>query len=253
MKIGIIYCAYNCANFLSEGISTFIKAKQNGLINNISVVSVPFIEYFNIKLEEDSTIEILKNLKIDNHIDALFIEPKFIKESDARDLCLQYLKSVNCDAVWMVDGDELYTDEDIKNIINFVTDNPKNYWYSINFKNYIFDAKQWIDGFCPPRIFKTNVGLLSIDKFYWDNDIVYKDIDNNFFNYKCLENITIPQNIANIKHMTWLHTNGRQKYEYQLAHFGHCGYKWNYEVNKLEINTDFYLKNNLQIPTINYE
>ena len=38
-----------------------------------------------------------------------------------------------------------------------------------------------------------------------------------------------------------------------MKHFGHCGYKWNYELNKLEFNQEYYLKNNEKTPIINYE
>ena len=152
----------------------------------------------------------------------------------------------------MVDGDEFYQINDIQNIINFVKNNPNNYWYSINFKNYVFNGKQWIDGFCPPRIFKVKSDSLNIDQFYWDNDILYKESDKNI-SYKSLSNLEIPREIAHIKHMTWLHSNGKLKYEYQMKHFGHCGYKWNYELDKLEINQEFYLKTNQEIPKINYE
>jgi hypothetical protein len=38
-----------------------------------------------------------------------------------------------------------------------------------------------------------------------------------------------------------------------MKHFGHCGYKWNYETNLLEINEEFYLKTKQQIPIIYHE
>ena len=159
---------------------------------------------------------------------------------------------MNCDVIWMVDADEFYSLEDIKNIVNFINENPNYCWYSINFKNYIFDGKQWIDGFCPPRIFKSKFDSMVIDSFFWDNDIAYQK-NNEFINYKKLLSLEIPKQIAHIKHMTWLHENGKLKYEYQIKHFGHCGYKWNYESNELEFNSDFYLKINQELPKINYE
>jgi len=45
MKIGIIYCAYNCFSYVRDSLSAFIEAKQNGLISKISSVSIPFAEY----------------------------------------------------------------------------------------------------------------------------------------------------------------------------------------------------------------
>ena len=166
---------------------------------------------------------------------------------------MQYLKIKECDLIWLVDGDEFYTIQDIQNIINFVTLNNNSFWYTINFKNYIFDGKQWIDGFCPSRIFKTNFNDLTIDSFYWDNDILYKDLKSNKFNYKDLIKLEVPKDVAHIKHMTWIHENGKNKYEYQMKHFGYCGYKWNYDESKLEFDKDFYLKIRQELPTIYYE
>jgi len=35
-----------------------------------------------------------------------------------------------------------------------------------------------------------------------------------------------------------------------MTHFGSCGYKWNYELKKLEFNDDFYLKTGQNKPRI---
>jgi len=253
MKIGIIYCAYNCFSYVQKSLHCFLEAKQQGLISEISAVSIPFAEYFDLNQIKDNTTDFLIHLHQKNLIDKVFTQPNYIQEHKARDLCLQYLKNINCDVIWMVDGDEFYSIEDINNIINFINNNPNYYWYSINFKNYIFDGKQWIDGFCPPRIFRTKSDILNIDKFYWDNDLAYKDENGKIFNYKLLDNLTIPKEITHIKHLTWLHENGKLKYEYQMKHFGNCGYLWNYEKEQLEFNEDFYIKNNIKKPLINID
>jgi len=117
MKIGIIYCAYNCFSFASESIKPFIQAKKDNLISKISCVSVPFAEYFNIKHENDQTTEFLFNLEKQNLIDKVFDEPKYILEHEARDFCLQYLRSNDCDLIWLVDGDEFYSKDNISKII----------------------------------------------------------------------------------------------------------------------------------------
>jgi hypothetical protein len=253
MKIGIIYCAYNCFSYVQKSLHSFAEAKQQGLISKISAVSIPFAEYFDLNQIKDNTTDFLIHLQQKNLIDKVFTEPNYIQEHKARDLCLQYLKNTNCNLIWMVDGDEFYSIEDINNIINFINNNPNYYWYSINFKNYIFDGKQWIDDFSPPRIFRTESNMLDIDKFYWDNDLAYKDENDKVFNYKLLDNLTIPKEVVHIKHLTWLHENGKEKYEYQMKHFGHCGYKWNYEKQILEFNEEFYIKNNIKKPFINIE
>jgi hypothetical protein len=252
MKIGIIYCGYNCLSYIKESLYPFVDAKDQGLISQICTVSIPFMEYFDINKNNDGTTELLLDFYNKGFINHIFTNPSYIQEHKARDLCLQYLKIMNCDIIWMVDADEFYSLEEIKSIINFINENPNYCWYSINFKNYIFDGKQWIDGFCPPRIFKNKFDSMIINSFFWDNDIAYEK-NNEFINYKNLLSLEVPKQIAHIKHLTWLHQNGKSKYEYQMKHFGHCGYKWNYETNLLEINEQFYLKTKQAIPIIYHE
>jgi hypothetical protein len=50
--------------------------------------------------------------------------------------------------------------------------------------------------------------------------------------------------------MTWLHSNGKEKYEYQIKHFGECSYEWNYETNKLEFNKDFFDRKSILPPIV---
>jgi hypothetical protein len=252
MNIGIIYCGYNNIQYTQESIKVFIEARKNNLIKQICAVSLPFLEYHDINTEEDQTPNFLSNLYKLNQIDNIFTNPRFIKEHLARDLCLQYLKIMDVDLIWLVDADEFYKYEDIINIINYINKNEA-IWYKLNFKNYIFDGKQWIDGFCPPRIFRAKQQGYTIKEFYWDNDIAYEDQNQKQISHNHLFNLEIPKNIAHIKHLTWLHENGKNKYEYQMKHFGHCGYKWNYQLNELEFNQEYYLKNNEKTPIINYE
>jgi hypothetical protein len=249
MSIGIIYCGYNSIKYAKDTIAPFINLKDRFHLN-ISAVSLPFLEYFDINKENDGTTEFLLGLYNDNKIDNVFTGPNYIQEHKARDLCLQYLKVINSDLIWLVDADEFYSHKDIENIINYIRLNQDYCWYSLNFKNYVFDGKQWIDGFCPPRIFRTRFNDKEVNEFYWDNDIIYKDKYGGTVSYKNLSNKQIPKDIVHVKHMTWLHSNGKDKYEYQMKHFGHCGYKWNYETNQLELNLEFYAKNKIDIPKI---
>ena len=72
-------------------------------------------------------------------------------------------------------------------------------------------------------------------------------------NYKYLVNQKIPKFYAHVRHMTWLHSNGKAKVEYQNKHFGHCSYKWNDDANKLEIDKNFFIKNNILQPIIHID
>lgn len=247
MKIGIIYCGYNTEEYISETIKPWIEAKKFFNLK-ISAVSVPFEEYFSLQQVNDKTTEILKNLLEKKEIDSLFTEPKYIKENIARNFCLNYLLNYNPEFIMLVDSDEFYTIEQIKNIFKFVEENKDINCFEINLKNYILDGKCWSDGFHPPRIFRNNVND-GIAGFYWDNDLIYKNGKNHNSN-----KIIIPKTVAHIKHMTWLNgEKSKLKVQYHMKHFGGCSYKWNEENKSLEIDWEYYDKMGYERPIINYE
>ena len=169
MKIGIIFAGYNNFKYASTSIIPWILYKKM-YPNNIFIaaVSVPFKEYEDKDIKADPTTDYLINLANENFIDICFDQPKFIKESEARNMPLFYLLNKNVDYVMIVDSDELYSLENIANIIKYISENDLEA-FQINFKNYILDGKTYLDGFSPFRIFKTKIHD-GIDSFYWDND-----------------------------------------------------------------------------------
>lgn len=246
MKIGILGCGYNCSDDLNSRLEPWFEASIN---NNLifSFVSCPF-EHFQL-FNNLNTLNLLNALKQKNLIKYLYTSDNQVSESVARNYALKPLLEESVDYIWLLDlSDEYYKFEEINQIISYVKNNNLYDWFSINFKNYIFDGNEWVDDFCPPRIFK-NVFPKKIKNFYWDNDIVY-EYNNIEINYKSLSECKIPKNIAHIKHMTWLHSNGKNKYEYQMKHFGECSYRWNYEINKLEFNKDFFDKKSILPPIV---
>ena len=200
----------------------------------ISAVSVPFLEYKNEIFNVDETTNFLKLLAKSEFIDSCFDEPKYVKENEARNLALFDLLKKNIDYIMLVDSDELYKPKEIIDIINFVKLNDSD-GYRINFKNYIFDGKSYLEGFCPPRIYKNNINN-GINSFYWDNEIIY----NNGRTDKNIKFIDIPKETAFIKHMTWLNENGKEKIKYHHKHFGGCSYFWNEEKQSLELDLEYY-------------
>ncbi len=247
MKFGIIGCFYKCANDLDKVLDPWITLKSTRKFT-ITAVNALFKENAELGrgLDDEETRKIISS----KNLDYTYFSPVPLSEIEARNRCLKYLLFEDVDYIWLLDGDEFYTVDDINNIISYVSDhgqtgNKKDCFYSINFKCYIFDGKQWVDDFCPPRIFNNRIHD-GIDRFYWDNDIVYRDSTN----YKQLKEVKIPKDIAHIRHMTWLNINGKEKYEYQMKHFGKCSYKWNYEEGKLEFDLEYYEKHNTPIPKI---
>lgn len=245
MKFGIIFAGFNNFKYCSTSIIPWVLYKKlypNNIF--IAAVSVPFKEYEGEIKSIDSTTEYLMQLSNEKYIDICFDQPKFIKENEARNMPLFYLLNEDVDYVMIVDSDELYTLENISNILEYVGKNDFDA-FQINFKNYILDGKSYLDGFCPFRIFKTKIND-GIDRFYWDNDIKYKNGKIN----KQLNYTTIPKNIAYIRHMTWLNENGEEKVKYHLKHFGSCSYKWNQDKMELEIDFDYYSKMGYEKPVI---
>ena len=123
-------------------------------------------------------------------------------------------------------------------------DNPAPFYYKINFKNYVFDKTQWIDGFNPNRIFhmKKNPKL---DKMFRDNDVLYE----GRIPQTKLPGLEIPRDVAHIKHLTWLSDEkSKKKYEYNLKHIGTCSYELDYDNDKLIFSEEYY--KGIEMPVI---
>lgn len=248
MKIGILGCFYNCNDLIAKVLEPWLFLKGNS--NHefvITGVHTMFNEYSELDDEyEIETYESLLKLNLD------FVHSSIIPmdEASARNIPLNYLLNKECDVIWLLDGDEIYTVKEINDIITYIEPyliNSSNAYFSINFKN-LFDTKdKFIDGFCPPRIFNNKINK-GVSIFYWDNDIMYKDKTP----YKNLVNLQIPRSVAHVEHHTWLsNETSKKKIQYQLKHFkGICGYKWNEDENKIEINEDHYKQQNLPTPKI---
>lgn len=254
MKIGVLLCAYQCEEHLEKVMAPWVCSQKSHDIV-ISSISCLFKEYQNMSFDKDNskTKALISRYVDSGAIEFAFHPDEVLTEADARDKPLKYLLNSGCDFVWLLDGDEYYTTEQINKIIKFVEAQKFVNWFGLNFKNIVFDGDVYVDGFCPPRIFRVNIGqLFKLDSFYWDNDVVYKSLTRSeHIMYTDLANINIPKNIAHIWHMTWLNNEkSKRKVAYQTAHFGHCSYKWNDVTNKLEFDESFYKNNNISIPKL---
>ena len=247
MKAGIIYCGYNTEEYVIDTLTPWVEAKDFFDIK-IAAVSVPFEEYRTLNQQQDNTTNILKNFYKKGAIDALFTEPKYIKENIARNLSLEYLLQYNPEFIMLVDSDEFYTKDEIQKIFKITQDNKNIACLEINLKNYIMDGKTWSDGFHAPRVFRNDI-YDGIKEFYWDNDLVY----NNGYSHNHNKGL-IPKEIVHVKHMTWLNNEkSKLKIQYHLNHFGGCSYKWNEEKNSLEIDWQYYDYMGYKRPTIYHE
>jgi len=246
MKIGVLFTIYNCESYVDNCLKPWfnLKSEYDITMACTSGMFKPYLE-LGFKPKNKTTLQKLVQYDIDYLISTG--SNSLIDEDQSRNNALNFLKK-NCDIICIVDGDEFYTETDIKNIINHINQTPEFDWYSINFKNYTFTEKTFIDGFCPPRIFRTDRNG-GIDKFYFDNHILY----NNGDVFENKSNKSIPRNIAWIEHYSWLNKDSRskEKIDYQNQRFsGGCAFKWNEECQSLEFVKEFYEKQNLETPIL---
>jgi hypothetical protein len=244
LKIGIIAVGYQ-SKYIISSLAPWLELKYNtkkytnlDLDIKICTCSALFKErweagetYNNDKNDE----YLLNNKLIDKHI----IVKHPIIDFESRNYCLEYLRQFNLDLIWQLDfGDEIYSINQIINIIKFINKNKFVDWFYINFKNFIGDENHYVEGFAPPRIhwFNKHGG---VNKFVWDNDLVY--IDGIHSNDSKISKLIIPKNIAHVIHYSWCGDKEFliKKIEYQKKCLGTCSYQWNYNENKIEFNKDY--------------
>jgi len=246
MKFGIIYCGYNVSEYIRDSLQNFVDDQDFV----ISAVSVPFKEYEKQQLSTDDSTHILRDYLSEGKIKYLVDAPKYILESEARNLALQNLEKDNVDYYWLVDGDEIYSKRDIFSIKTYV-EKTKSFWYKVCLKNFVFDKNTYMEEpFCPPRIFTRLKGGYFNPKFYWDNDIEYQKVGFTInFSYKTITHRVIPQDVAWVNHYTWLDNEAsKSKCEYQLSHFGHSSFKW--EDGHLKFDDSYFKKTGEKKPNL---
>jgi hypothetical protein len=240
LKIGLQILAYNCKEAFPRLIEPWAKLKEE-LNFKFWVHSRQFRIYEEMG-SEDVNAETLEMLKTDYSelIDCLSVPEETLSDHESRSLCLEFFEKEDVDLIWMLDADEFYTEQQIRNIIDFIKNNSQFDWFSIQLKNYVVDESTWED-FAPLRVIRAKRHG-GIREYYWDNHFSYKDDTE----YRAHPNKTIPKDIAFPDHYTWtntMNTTGpkhiKEKIEYQKKYYtGGCGYKWNEEKQSIEVNKD---------------
>ena len=256
MRVGIIYTAFNTEEYIHESLKSLIDARQNKLDGNeffIVAVSLPFKD-FPIE-RRDNTQEILKYYYNAKLIDELIIEPEFIKETEARTLALKKLIDNNCDISWQIDSDEFYTIEHLSKIIKFVEFNKLCTWFKISYQNFVFDTNIYlVEPFTPARIHRLKILDRDINvtanSFYEDNNILYKDNDDNILYWDAvMPSMIIPKNYVWIPHFAWLdNERSKKKIFYQNKRWGRSSYSW--ENDHLVFNKEYFKLLNQPLPEI---
>jgi len=255
MKLGVIFCGFNTAQYISNSLQPWVQAREKQIGGNqivISAVSVPFIRFPASRTDDSG--EIIRDYFLNGFIDQITVHDNPLEEVVARGNALNYLKSVNCDAVIQVDSDEFYTLEQIEKILQIVNANPYIVWFRLSLKNYIFDGKTYLEEpFQPPRIHR----IKTIDGFeaagFWDDNSVFYTNGKNTYQDRSFPTKTIHKNIVWVKHLTWLNDErGRDKVNYQKSRWGNdlCSYEWDDERKELKFNEAYYKRMGIPLPQI---
>tara|TARA_R110001592_G_scaffold221594_1_gene476472 strand:- start:237 stop:1376 length:1140 start_codon:yes stop_codon:yes gene_type:complete len=198
MKIGIIFAIYNCEEFIDECLEPWLKLRNShNLI--LTATSGQFQPYqkLGIKNKNQKTISKLVTKELD-YISTT-AGNNLISEDSSRNTCLNFLKPHNCDVIWLVDGDELYTEKNIKDIINYVNSTPNEKAYQLYFKNYIHKYPYFMPPWNRLTLFRNNL-YGGVKEFYFDAFFNFeeesKSVDDLFMHQ-------VPKHIAHIEHHSW--------------------------------------------------
>jgi hypothetical protein len=248
-KFGIIFCGFNNIETVDKALESFLDDDRFV----IAVVSVPFSEYIDQEEYDDGTTDLLSTYYEAGKIKYFIDSPKYIKDHEARNLAVKELRRDKIDYLWIADADETPSREDLNRIIEFVENDKDSFWWSLSYKNYVFDKKTYLkEPFVPPRIFKTKKDGFTLPSFYWDNCVSYYDERGNTVNYLSLPNKDISKEVAWIPHYTWPNNEiGRRKVLYQQQHHngGACSFAWS-EEKGLHFNEEWFRLNGKEIPEV---
>lgn len=260
MKIGILLTCYNCESYVDECLSPWISLRDNGEFNFIFAAnSGMFKDYLELNIPEKNKGTLSK--LITKELDFLVTTSgkNLLDEDSSRNVCLDYLKRQSCDLIVVLDGDEIYKENQIRGILKFVLENPSYDGYGINFKNYTIKKDLFTYEYCHDRIFWMDRHE-GIQRFYFDNQFIYNSPSPDYSN-----RIQIPKSIAYIDHHSWVETDPRTKDKilYQNKRYigssgdfpleARCSFVWNEVNNSLEFNPEFWNFHKIQIPILRKE
>jgi hypothetical protein len=197
----------------------------------------------------DSVIKLLgKNL--DFLVHSTSINHRW-SEEQSRTYMLNYMLDRKVDLIFVIDADEFYTEEQIRNILKYVQENRNYDAYNVQFKNYVIKLPYWIEGFNKSVIYWCDRHG-GIKCFNFDCEIAYNDgtiIQRN-------TNISvIPKNLAFVEHYSWLENDPRTKEKTVLQNVKYAGEEnskcsFCYDDNhNLIVNENFYKKRVGLLPT----
>lgn len=228
--IGVIFTSFNMADLQPASLGPWIEARRKRLGGHhwlICAVSVPF-KKFN-EPRTDSTLPMLRQDLENDVLDHLIESEEPMEETEARGLAMKWLIEQGTDWTWIVDADEIITEEEIAKTIDFVEKNPLITAFFGSLRNFVFDERTWLSKpFAPMRIHRIRSGTYVADYFWDDNNVMYRGtITRDFKRDIYFATKQIPKAVQWIKHYSWLsNERSRKKVAYQSARNWICSFAW---------------------------
>ena len=250
LKIGVLFASYNCADHIDRCFQPWLNLREE-----LDLVLASTNGRYNIsdlKFDykgNDSLIKLLgKNL--DFLVHSTSVNHRWTEE-ESRTYMLNYMLDRKVDLIFVIDADEFYTEEQIRNILKYVQENSNYDAYNVQFKNYVIKLPYWIEGFNKSVIYWCDRHG-GIKCFNFDCEIAYND--GTIIQKNTNVNI-IPKNIAFVDHYSWLENDPRTKEKTVLQnvkYFGEenlkCAFCYD-QNNNLIVNENFYKKRVGLLPT----
>ena len=251
LKIGVLFASYNCADYIDKCFQPWLNLRDE-----FNLVLASTNGRYNLSIKESDAKGSHSLLKlIGKDLDFLIHSSgrdHRWSEEQSRTYMLNFMKDQKVDLIWCIDADEFYSEQNIKDILNYVVSNQQYDAYAIQFKNYVFEVPFWIDGFYKEVIYWLNRND-GIKYFNFDNDITY---NNDKWSQHNDNKITISKSIAHVDHYAWLNNDPRvsEKIRNQnIKYNGEIGCKCAYEYdgdNKLIFNKLFWHSRDLEMPVL---
>lgn len=139
MSFGII--VFNGGYMLKENLESIYP-----FAHDIAIVEGPVSYYRKLghKTSTDNTVQIIKSFP-DPKNKIKFVQGQWNEKDD---MCNQYMKMVKGDYIWEIDCDEFYKQEDMENVIKYLSE-PKNNCFSMSFRlrSFYGGLERYISGF----------------------------------------------------------------------------------------------------------
>lgn len=257
MKIGVIFCIYNCEDYVDRCLTPWFELKDDHDFI-FTVTSGRFKDYELLGIPNRNQFTLKKLVEWDFDFMSITGGNKLLDEDSSRNRCLDFLKPHGCDLIWLVDGDEFYTKDQIRNTIHFIESTPEIESFSLYLKNYTIKYPLFTGTWNRPTIFR-NRKWGGIGRFYFDSYFVYSDNKEGVKNVFDLEIRPIPRKICFLEHNSWLPTQAtKDKIKYQNLRYSginhdipegcRCSFEWGEE--GLKFSPSFWECRKLQIPIL---